>query len=74
MLKLKIVTQWNFLLTEMLNLLATYSIWNFVLPVLLIFFSLQIGVLMSELNNIWRDVQRGPPDPFLVIGYQINFH
>jgi len=21
---------------------------------------------MSELNNVWRDVQRGPPDPFLV--------
>ncbi|KAL9986945.1 hypothetical protein ACROYT_G001163 [Oculina patagonica] len=24
-----------------------------------------IGILMGELNNIWRDVQRGPPDPFL---------
>ena len=21
---------------------------------------------MVELNNIWQDVQRGPPDPFLV--------
>jgi len=24
-----------------------------------------IEILMSELNNVWRDVQRGPPDPFL---------
>ena len=22
---------------------------------------------MNELNNIWQDVQRGPPDPFLVL-------
>ena len=29
-------------------------------------FPFQIAVLMNELNNIWRDVQRGPPDPFLV--------
>ncbi|XP_058945036.2 coiled-coil domain-containing protein 87 isoform X1 [Pocillopora verrucosa] len=24
-----------------------------------------IGILMNELNSIWQDVQRGPPDPFL---------
>lgn len=43
------------------------SVCSFVMHV---FFLLQIGILMSELNNIWRDVHRGPPDPFLVIGYQ----
>lgn len=37
------------------------------------FFSLQIGILMSELNNVWRDVQRGPPDPFLVSD-ELNVH
>ena len=26
---------------------------------------------MHELNNIWRDVQRGPPDPFLVGDFNI---
>lgn len=33
---------------------------------LLLKFFLKIEILMSELNNVWRDVQRGPPDPFLV--------
>lgn len=50
--------------TEMLNPLV------FVVLSCMFFFLLQIGILMSELNNIWRDVHRGPPDPFLVIGYQ----
>ena len=38
LLKLKIVTQWDFLLTEMLNLLATCMCWNFFLCVFDFFF------------------------------------
>lgn len=36
------------------------------MPFVILSYVLQIEILMSELNDIWREVHRGPPDPFLV--------